>query len=307
MPFTYETQRYYSFNEYISLTQNDHTDLLERKLEYAHPVDSAIIKLMDSASMKKAVEKVVETLVSSQYGLMLSTGITVAHASYPELYQILVQCCTVLGIAIPHTVITNELSGINAMTVGTDDFSFIALSNMLPMYLKEDEQKFVIAHECGHIALGHVVYHSIGSFIGMIGSLIPLVGPVLANALTLPLNAWSRCSEITADRAGLLCCRDVKTAQRALLRLIGGFTDVNNVDIDTYIDQSSNSLDNHFTGLFQEFFHKHPLIPKRLKALEYFSNSAMYYRLTNEPIPEHKQLYSDEQLNSLVNELLKVM
>ncbi len=71
MPFTYETQRYYSFNEYISLTQNDHTDLLERKLEYAHPVDSAIIKLMDSASMKKAVEKVVETAKRNNYELII--------------------------------------------------------------------------------------------------------------------------------------------------------------------------------------------------------------------------------------------
>lgn len=307
MPFMHETQRYYSLSEYMSFVREGHSDLLDRKLEFAHPVDSTIINILESASVKGTVDKAVETMVSTQMGMLLSAGLTVEPKSFPGLYSILRQCCKTLGIAIPHTVITNEMDGINAMATGTDDFSFIAISNLVPKLLSEEEQKFIIAHECGHIALGHVVYHTIGSFIGGLGSMLPVIGPIVANTITLPLNAWSRCSEITADRAGLLCCRDLRTAQLALIKIVSGFTDIKNFDINTYIEQSINSLDNHYIGAFQEFFHSHPLIPKRLKALEYFANSKMYFRLTDQDAPANKTLYDDEVLNKLVNELLKVM
>lgn len=67
-------------------------------------------------------------------------------------------------------------------------------------------------------------FHTIGQFIGSLGTLIPGIGPLLANVVSLPLNTWSRYSEISADRAGFLCCGgDLKVAQKALLRLSGGF------------------------------------------------------------------------------------
>lgn len=307
MSFVYETQRYKSFNEYSTLVMNGQTDLLQRRLEFAHPVDSAVIGILESASVKSVVNKAVETLVSTDFGMMLSTGITVEPKSFPQAYASLSHCCKVLGIAIPHTIITNEISGLNAMTAGTDDFSFIAISNLIAKLLPMEEQVFIIGHECGHIALGHVVYHTMGHFIGQLGSLIPVIGPLVASTISFPLNAWSRCSEITADRAGFLCSGDLRSSQRALLRLIAGFTDISKVDIDEYIEQSLLSLDNHNIGSYNQFFQTHPLIPKRIKALEYFAKSEMYYSLTGKEKLENKTLYSNEHLNSLVSELLKVL
>ena len=307
MSFVYEFEKYYSFNEYQRLIKDGTFSGLKKGLEFAHPVDSKIIKIIDATSTKNVVNNAVETMVSAQLGLLLSTGITVDSKSFPEQYNVLTYCCETLGISMPHTVITNEMQGINAMATGTDNFSFIAISNLTPKLLSIDEQKFIIAHECGHIALGHVVYHTIGGIIGGMGSLIPLIGPIVANTISMPLNTWSRCSEITADRAGLICCKDLKIAQTALLKIVSGFTEIENVDIDEYIEQSMNSINEHKIGGFKQYLNSHPLIPKRLKALEYFSNSQMYYRSIGKEEPKNKNLYSDKQLNSLVNELMKIM
>ena len=51
----------------------------------------------------------------------------------------------------------------------------------------------------------------------------------------------------------------------------------------------------------------HPLIPKRLKALELFSRSEMFYRITNRPYSANDNLLNDNTLNDMVNEVIKVL
>ena len=140
------------------------------------------------------------------------------------------------------------------------------------------------------------------------GKLIPGIGPLLANVVSLPLNTWSRYSEISADRAGFLCCGgDLKVAQKALLRLSGGFSNTDEMDVNQYIEQCLQSLEDHKVGAVNEYFMNHPLIPKRLKALELFSRSEMFYRVTNKSYSADDKLLNDNTLNDLVNEAIKVL
>ena len=266
------------------------------------------MKALDSLPVKTAVNKIVELYVSKQSGIMLSTGITVNPFNYPKLYDSLVSCCNTLGISVPQVVVSPSMPGINAMATGTDEFSFIAISDMAQALLPEDQLKFIVGHECGHIALEHVVFHTIGQFIGSLGTLIPGIGPLLANVVSLPLNTWSRYSEISADRAGFLCCGgDLKVAQKALLRLSGGFSNTDEMDVNQYIEQCLQSLEDHKVGAVNEYFMNHPLIPKRLKALELFSRSEMFYRVTNKSYSADDKLLNDNTLNDLVNEAIKIL
>jgi Zn-dependent protease with chaperone function len=124
--------------------------------------------------------------------------------------------------------------------------------------------------------------------------------------VSLPLNAWSRCSEITADRAGLICCRDLRVAQLALLKIIGGFTNIEALDIDLYLRQSKSTLSFHNIGKYTELFSTHPLIFKRIEALRLFYNSEMYHRITGESKGD-KKLISDVELNKRTTEIIKVL
>ena len=152
----------------------------------------------------------------------------------------------------------------------------------------------------------HLVYHMIGRQLAQLSTLIPVVGPMLMQVVNIPLSTWSRYSEITADRAGLLCCGDIRVAQRALMKLESAFANVSNVDLDTYIDQSLESLENMKLGAMGEIMLSHPLTPKRLKALQYFTESRMYYSLTGKEVPAGTAPYSDEVLREKVNALLTV-
>lgn len=305
MSIIYENSNYMSLSEYCTGQQNGRVG--RNRLSFAHKIDENTIRILESVHVTNTFNRIVETIVSEQFGTLLATAITVDPRSFPCVYKLLEDCCRDLNIPIPHTVISNDIQGINAMATGTDDFAFIILGNFNLKLLTLEENKFIIGHECGHIAMGHVVYHSMGQFVGQLGSYIPLIGEALAGMVTLPLNTWMRSSEITADRAGLLCCKDLRTAQRALLKIVGGFTDTSHVDIDEYIRQSKEYLDVHYVGTYHEFFMTHPLIPKRLEALDLFAHSQMYYRESGLRAINEESLLTDEQLEERVNKVLSIL
>lgn len=275
--------------------------------EIAHPVDETLIKILETAHVKDVLETPLEQLVSANYGQMIATGIPLDEKNFPQLFSLMKDTCKKLGIKIPYTVVSNSLDGINAFATGTDNNAFIVISNMAPRYLRPKELQFIISHECGHVAMEHMVYHTAGSLAATAGGYIPIIGPVLAKTIVFPLNCWNRCSEITADRVGLICCEDLHVAQMALLKIIGGYTDIEDLDIDRYIMGSRSIQNAQPLGKLAEYFQTHPMIHKRLKALELFYNSEAYYKAINKTPPSGTKLLTKKELDAQTNELLKIL
>ena len=174
-----------------------------KALNFAHPVDRALIEKLDNPVVNTLFNKFVQAIIDANYGLNLASGIRVSKNNYPEIYEIVEECADTLGIGVPYVIISDSVSGMTASTAGTDQFAFIAMSSVIPMRMNKDELRFVIGHECGHLVMGHVVYHTAMNLMGIAGGFIPIVGPIIAKTISYPLNAWSRRSEISADRAGL--------------------------------------------------------------------------------------------------------
>ena len=89
--------------------------------------------------------------------------------------------------------------------------------------LDDDELRVLLAHELGHVMSGHALYRTIAAILALI-SLGAL--PMLAGLAVLPIRLafleWSRKSELSADRAGLLGAQDVVAAQRLDMKMAGG-------------------------------------------------------------------------------------
>ena len=210
-----------------------------------------------------------------------------------------------LGTPLPYTIISSAVSGVNAMTAGTDEFSFIAVSGLIPALFTVEEQRFILGHECGHLALWHVVYHTAVSMLGSAAQLVPVVGPSIAKAITFPLQAWSRRSELSADRAGLICCGDLDTASKTLLKLdlgLGAVTAAGtapkiDVNVKEHVNSANRMLSRNTIEKYGELLESHPLLSKRIEALELFARSELYYRFTEREAPVGVQLLSDEELN----------
>ena len=102
----------------------------------------------------------------------------------------------------------------------------------------------------------------------------PILGriPILNYVLPLFFSWWSRQAEYTADRGGLIACKDLAASQRALARLVIGPELFDRLNVEEFIKQSHNG---DLSTRASELFSSHPLLAKRLLALTEFAQSPL--------------------------------
>ncbi|MGI8827891.1 MAG: M48 family metallopeptidase [Chloroflexota bacterium] len=299
-------QRFLSFQDYIDWRAWRGLSDDEQAPPYAHPVDGWILRTLESTPVKHVLDKAIDSLISLQLGRLLAEGIPIDHKSFPDLFDVLSESSRTLGISVPHALMGAFGDGFNAFTAGTDDYAFVFITDALLQSFSTAEAKFVIGHECGHIASKHMVYHTLVE--ALAHSALALLGPLgqaVRRFAGVPLLAWSRRSEITCDRAGLLCCGDIKTAERALVRLVAGFADAGKVDIDDYLRRFKQMSDFHGASAWQEMLRSHPMIPKRIEALRLFARSELYYDLVGQSPPADVDLLKQADLDRLTNHIVR--
>ncbi|MEZ4226939.1 MAG: M48 family metallopeptidase [Polyangiaceae bacterium] len=229
---------------------------------------------------------------------LLGQAVKVSPRQFPRVHALAESCAQTLGIATPTLYVVNN-PHLNAATYGTNDDSFIMVHSALVDHLSDEELLSVIGHECGHIHNNHVVYLTAMHYLThMAGVLVRSVGlPAL-----LALRAWSRRAEVTCDRAGALCARDLNVALRALTKLaLGSQKLYEQLDIDAFLEQHEEAKES--VGRFSEVLATHPWLPKRVLALRTFGESQLFR--------QHVGLGDDglsmEDVDRQVHEVVKVV
>ncbi|ROO89446.1 Zn-dependent protease with chaperone function [Actinocorallia herbida] len=192
---------------------------------YEHPLDrSALVALRSLSGFDTILRKLAGLISERQLRLMFLSGAVRANEQqFRHLHEVLRDACYILDLPkVPELYVTQSPMP-NAMAVGTDN-PFIVVNTALLDLMDEEELRFVVAHEAGHILSGHAVYRQMALILTGLGSRLswlPL-GNVAIGAILIGLQEWQRKSELSADRAGLLAGQDVEAAKRALMKLAGG-------------------------------------------------------------------------------------
>lgn len=273
--------------------------------DYALPLDSTITNFFDNPVINSVFKQYVEMGADSRWGSVVASGVEINDHNYPEMNKLVEECVETLNIHRPYVIISSAVPGCNACTFGSDEEPYIALSSLLIKTLSPTQLKFVIGHECGHVAMGHMVCHTAINMTTIFAKKTPIIGDIIEKVGTAPLNVWGRRTEISADRAGLICCRNLEAAQRALIQIELPFMDVSEIDISEYIVNSEKYLKKGILRKATEFEEAHPILPKRIKALEVFSNSEKYYRIISQNTSE--DLLSDRDLDREIEKIIKVL
>jgi len=204
---------------------------------------------------------------------LLGHAVKVGPNQFPRVHELTRHCADTLGIVTPTVYITNQPT-LNAMTYGTNDDSFILVHSALIDHMTDAELTNVIGHECGHIHNKHVVYLTTLAFLQTLAVQHPYTQWLVYPA-TLALRAWSRRAEVTCDRAGLLCCKDLMVSTKSFAKLaLGSQKLYEQLNIEEFVKQFEESRDG--PGKFKEALASHPWLPKRILALRAFSESALY-------------------------------
>jgi hypothetical protein len=173
---------------------------------------------------------------------------------------------------------------LNAGAVGFDE-PFIIINSGTLGTLDREEQRFILAHELGHIMSGHVTYRTIAVIILTVG-LRNL--PVLAGMALLPfqlaLLEWYRKAELSSDRAGLLGTQDAAMAMRTFLKMAGGSGGDDEIDLDEFLTQAAEyeSGGNAWDAVLKVIntaFRDHPFNTVRAAELQRWVASGEYGRI----------------------------
>lgn len=160
----------------------------------------------------------------------LSSAIRLSKNQMPEVYNLLPPICEKLDINVPELYYIKSKE-MNAATMGSTTPYVYVTSKMvdkLPLELLSS----VLAHECGHIACRHSLYHSIAGLLvngienSSFNDLLP-IRKLLTPNLIRALLFWDRCSELSADRAAVLCDGTADKTIDVLLRVHGYGENVN--------------------------------------------------------------------------------
>jgi Zn-dependent protease with chaperone function len=156
--------------------------------------------------------------------MLLSGALRLGPRQVPEIYGLLPPVCAALGIPEPELYLMR--GDANARSVGHDPAA-IVIYNRLLEDLAADEVEAVLAHECGHILAGHILYRQMAQAAMRSPATVPgrslftEVPGLAAAQIQTALYTWYRRSELTADRAAAACLGSAEPMQRAMLRILG--------------------------------------------------------------------------------------
>ncbi|MDJ0733338.1 MAG: M48 family metallopeptidase [Nostocaceae cyanobacterium] len=281
--------------------------------DYAFSLDE---KLRQQLTVIGPVRKITQALVSWAIPvfkqLLLMETIAVGPQQYPQIHALGEDCAKQLGIGVPQIFIQND-SNSDAYTFATDDIApIIVLSSEIVECFTPEELKFVIGHECGHIHNLHGVYNTVieimtNQLAKEILQKVPTKGilePFVQGGLTIFFKRWSRCAEITCDRAGLICCGDIKAAESAFVKLIiGGGERAREINIEAFLEQFRNAQSTPLQMI--ELFNTHPLIPKRIDALRLFADCDVFHSWR--PELRSQESRSKEETDNLCENILRII
>lgn len=249
-----------------------------------------------NAAVRSASDKVSRPWIESTFN-----GIRMGPRQLPDVWKQAVLAARILGLpSMPDVYVAGDQQW-NTYTFGTDSSAFIVLGTAILTNFTGDELLFVLAREMGHCRAGHALWKSVTRFLngdislhggllsnGLLNAIHPM--KLLEGAVEMPLMAWSRQSDITADRAGLLAVGDEALARRVLLAWsIKSARLLKQVNIEEWMKQEEESND------------------KMTRFSEMATSSSMYttrrLRLLSQAAREPELMRNSQTVRSVLREL----
>jgi Zn-dependent protease with chaperone function len=194
-------------------------------VSWEHPADRAALQALRAVPGVDEVIRKVLALLGGERGVRLlfqGNAVRVGPAQFPKIWHLHNEACTTFDWPDVPELYVSQTPFFNAGAYGIDQ-PFIVLHSAALELLDDDELRALLAHELGHVMSGHALYRTIAAILALV-SLGAL--PVLASIAVLPIRLafleWSRKSELSADRAGLLGVQDIVAAHRLDMKMAGG-------------------------------------------------------------------------------------
>lgn len=255
---------------------------------FIHPEDAAALKTLQSIpALSSVVKSFMDMGVEQmQTGINLATKVKLSPQQLPQYYYLFPPICEQLKIEEPDFFLEMSPEP-NAYAFG-DTQTAITITSALVDLMTEDELRAVIAHECGHIACHHMLYHTIAALLAQASGAMEVLSS-LAAPIKYALFYWERKSELSCDRAAAYVTSP-QVAASMLARLAGGpksiTSELNLAELtaqaDLYDAMCKQGLWNKTLQTYAVLNENHPFTNVRIRELLLWVNSDEYRQLKKE-------------------------
>jgi Zn-dependent protease with chaperone function len=259
---------------------------------YEHPADrSALVALRKLSGFDVLLSKLFGLISERAFRLSFLAGtVKVSERQFPHIYALVRDGSYILDLPDVPECFIMQTPEVNAMAVGRDR-PFLVITTGLVNLHDEEELRFVVGHELGHVLSGHAVYRTmLVILLNLVNRLSWMsVGVIGLRAIIWGLEEWFRKSELSCDRAGLLACQDVDAARRALMKLAGG-PHLSELNPDAFRDQAHEyeavpDLRDSILKVLQLQGTTHPHAVVRFAELDHWATNGDYDRILGGDYP----------------------
>lgn len=214
----------------------------------------------------------------------------------PRLYDSFIDVMKRLDFKEPvEFFITNnpELNAFAVSRLETDESHIININSGLIDKVDDDELKFIVGHEIGHLISNNANIAQLLDFVFVDQGETPLM-------MQHKIAVWDKLSELTADRFGFMACGRLDKVLSCFFKMASGLS-VERLNFDPKAFSVENEeILKYFKETGSGNLLSHPINPIRIKAVEFFENSELYRNLV-----EGSELVFDKDLDNSISELIQ--
>src|SRR5256885_14467298 len=256
---------------------------------WEHPADRGALTALRELRGFDEVLKAISGLWNERAWRLeyLGRAIRVDHRQHPRVHRLFAEAAATLDVTeLPELYI--EFSPmLNASCVGMARPFIVVTSRSVELF-DDEELRYLLGHELGHLQSGHAVYRTMMSILTGLAGTLPL-GPIFFRVVLFGLLEWWRKAELSADRAGLLAGQDPAAALRTHMKLAGG-GDLSEIDTAAFLDQAAEydrggDLRDSLLKLRMVAYLTHPLPVARAAELRHWVDEGGYQRVLSGDYP----------------------
>ncbi|MGE3465380.1 MAG: M48 family metallopeptidase [Pyrinomonadaceae bacterium] len=255
---------------------------------FAWAADAKAMATLRAAKPLNAAAKAVSEKVGRRWIEVSFNGIALSEKQMPHVFGQAVRAARILGMThMPDVYLSGDRPW-DCLTFGTDTKSFIVLGSAVAGNFQGVDMLYLLAREMGHCKAGHALWKTVirfflgeqgparGFMAGGIFNAILSPTAMIGGAIEMPLLAWARQAEITADRAGLLAVGSEAIARRTLLSwsLKSSFI-FRQINIEAWLEQQQDD-GGDMLRLSELTTTSTPYLGPRLRLLSQFAQSPEY-------------------------------
>jgi len=192
---------------------------------WEHPADRAALQSLRAVPGFDDVVRKIISILGGERGIRLlfqGNSVRTAPSQFPRAHALMVEVAATFDWPTVPELYISQTPVFNAGAYGVDD-PFIVVHSAALELLDEDELRVLLAHEMGHVVSGHALYRTIAEILLNVSlGALPFLAGIALLPVRLAIMEWSRKSELSSDRAGLLGSQNVMATQQLFMKMAGG-------------------------------------------------------------------------------------